>query len=324
MSHNGPVTDDADERFQLAANTARRLVSQCLAHAEKVSRKMSDRIAAATPTSAYRIDETRALAGQQLLAYKQILEHVEATTNALVTHLAGLKRLLDDDTFLPLPAMVLARAIAEVAASGAWIVHPGLSTEERAARGYAAMFAAVEKGIAASGPEDAAAMRKLRDKLIAQLQRPGTNVEIEYRRDEHGVVQDDVAQVFVRNGRSRARAKVRFKYSQRVRDEIPRASQLYSALSGVAHGEHASITTSWSTPDAYARVIAHVVVESTEAWSRAVHDWVGVTPGPFLNESDRGNILRSMPEATRASAMAKFAAAVQAGAVKPPGRASGA
>ena len=311
------VADD-EERFQLAANAARRLVSQCLAHAERVSSKMNDRIAAAPLTSPYGADETRALKDEHLLAFKQILEHVEATTNALVTHLAGLKRLLDDDTFLPLPAMVVARAIAEVAASGAWIVHPGLSSDERAARGYAAMFAAVENSIAASRPDDAAAMRKLRDRLQRQLGLHGTNVKTELRVNEHGVVQDDVAQVFVGKGRTRARAKVRFNYSQRVKDEIPRASALYSALSAVAHGEHASITTSWSTPDSYARVIAHVVVESTEAWSRAVHSWVGATPGPFLNADDRQNVIRSIPAATRASAVVKFTAAVAAGSIPSP------
>lgn len=309
------VADD-EERFQLAANAARRLVSQCLAHVKRVSSKMNDRIAAASRTSPYGADEARALKDEHLLAFKQMLEHVEATTNALVTHLAGLKRLLDDDTFLPLPAMVVARAIAEVAASGAWIVHPGLSSDERAARGYAAMFAAVENSISGSRPDDAAAMRKLRVRLRQQLGQPGTNVKIELRVNEHGVVHDDVAQVFVGRGRTRARAKVRFNYSQRVKDEIPRASELYSALSAVAHGEHASITTSWSTPDAYARVIAHVVVESTEAWSRAVHNWVGVTPGPFLNEDDRQNVIRSIPAATRASAVARFTGAVAVGSFR--------
>jgi hypothetical protein len=123
---------------------------------------------------------------------------------------------------------------------------------------------------------------------------------------------------FISKGRTRARAKVRFNYSQRVKDEIPRASALYSALSAVAHGEHASITTSWSTPDSYARVIAHVVVESTEAWSLAVHNWVGATPGPFLNENDRQNVIRSIPAATRASAVVKFTAAVAAGSIPSP------
>lgn len=310
--------DDDDERFQLAANAARRLISQCLSHVERVIAKMDTRIAAAVPASPYGRDEARALAGEHLLAFKQILEHVEATTNALVTHLTGLKLILDDHTFLPLPAMVIARAVAEVAASGTWILHPGLSSNERAARGYAAMFAAVENSILASRPEDAASIRALRDDLIQQLGQPGTDVKIEHRVNDDGTVQEDVAQVFVGMGRERARAKVRFNYSQRVKDEIPHASGLYSALSGVAHGQHASITTSWSTPDAYARVIAHVVVESTEAWSGAVHDWVGASAGPFLNDDDRANVLRSIPEATRANAEAKFAAMVQAGQLKTP------
>lgn len=300
------VTDD-EERFQLAANAARRLASQSLAHAERVSSKMSDRIATAVPSSPYGVDEARALSGEHLLAFKQMIDHVEATCNALVSHLAGLKRLLDDDTFHPLPAMVLARSIAEVAASCVWMLRSGLSSDERAARGYAALFFAVQGSIAGSRPEDAERMKKLRDELIEELGQPGAGVKVE-RRVKDGVPQEDVAQIAVGRGRARARARVQFSYSQRVRDEIPSVSQLYSALSGVVHGEHASITTSWNTPDAYARVIGHVAAESTFAWSCAVHEWVGATPGVFLNQSDRQNILRSMPKPTRAEFIAKLAA----------------
>lgn len=291
------VTDD-EERFQLAANAARRLVSQCLAHARNVTSKMSDRVASASSSSPYRIDEARALEGEHPLAFKQVVEHVEATSNALISHLAGLKRLLDDDTFHPLPAWVLARSIAEVSASCVWTLRPGLSSNERAARGYAALFFAVQSHISSSQDEDAAVAKGLRDQLVEELQQPTTDVKVEYRVKD-GIAQEDVAQIFVGRGRARARAKVAFNYSQRVKEEIPPVYPLYSALSGVVHGEHASITGSWRTPDAYARVIGHVAAESTEAWSRSVHDWFASTSGSFLNEGDRRNLLRSIPEPTR-------------------------
>lgn len=308
------MTDD-EVRFQLAANAARRLVSQCLAHAERVSSRASDRLADAAPASPFGVDQTRALSGEHPQALKQMLDHLEAASNALVSHLAGLKRLLDDETFHPLPAMVIARSIAEVASSCVWMLGPGLSPDDRTARAYAAMFLAVQSSISTSTPDDAARMTKLRDELILELDKPGAGVQVVLRvRD--GVAQDDVAQIIVGRSPTRARAKVQFAYSQRVRDEIPSVSGLYSAMSGVVHGEHVSITTSWNTPDAFARVIGHVAAESTQAWSRAVHDWVGVTPVVFLNEVDRQNILLSIPEATRLRVEARFAAILQARAGK--------
>jgi hypothetical protein len=265
---------------------------------------MSDRVASAVPSSPYGVDEARALSREHLLAFKQTIEHVEATSNALVSHLAGLKRLMDDDTFHPLPSMVVARSIAEVAGSCVWMLRPGLSSDERVARGYAAIFFAIQSSISSSRPEESSRTAELRDELVAELTQSGPSVKIE-RRVKAGIPQEDVAQVTV----GRARARVRFSYAQRLKEEIPYVGGLYSGLSGVAHGEHASITTSWSTPDAYARVVGHVAVASTEAWSRAVHHWVGVTAGSFLNEQDRQDILRSMSEATRSGFAAELAAA---------------
>lgn len=303
------MTDDSNDRFQLAAAATTRLVSQCVSHAERVSAKLNDRIAAAAGSSPCRLDEARALNGEHLLAFKQLLEHVEAMCNAMVSHLTGLKHLLSDETFHPLPAMVIARAIAEVAASTSWMLHPGLSSDERAARGYATMFAIVQRSIADAQPSDVARMKELREELIKQLAEPGGDLTIE-RGNKRGVIQEYVAQITIGRGHDKVRAKVAVNYSQRIEQEIPDIGPLYKAMSAVAHGTQTAITTSWSTPDSYARLIGHVASASTEAWSKALHDWVGASAGRFLNETDRQNILLSIPEATRARAIAKFAAMV--------------
>jgi len=301
------MTAEEEQCFQLAVGAARQLVSQSLAHAERVSARMGDRVAAAVLTSPVGVDRARMLGGEHPIAFQHILEHVEATSNALVSQLTGLKLLLDNDTFHPLPASVIARAIAEVAASCAWIVRPA-DSNTRFARGYAALFFALQRGISDAAP--GAGLKEQRDELIEQLK--DTQVVLEHRL-KGGIQQEDIGQVFVGAGpnKDRGRAKVSFTYSQRVQDEIPRVGPLYSALSGAVHGSHASIRQSWKTPDSGARAIAHVVTVSTEAWSAAVHEWVGVQAGPFLNERDRQNVLLSIPEATYARVAGKIAAAVK-------------
>lgn len=276
---------------------------------------MSDRLAAAASSSPYGIDEARALSGEHVLAFKQLIEHIEAMCNAMVSHLAGLKRLLTDETFHPLPAMVVARAIAETAASTSWMLHPGLSSDARA---YAALFAVVERSVSDSQPADAARMKELREKLIAQLSAPGAGVTVR-RGNKNGVEREHVAQVTVGRGRERVHANVSVNYSQRIDREIPAIGPLYKAMSGVAHGSQTAITTSWNTPDSYARVIGHVACAGTEAWSTALHAWFGATAGPFLNEDDRQNILLSIPAETRARATAKFTAAIIASAAPETG-----
>ncbi|GAA3776426.1 hypothetical protein GCM10022240_29900 [Microbacterium kribbense] len=102
----------------------------------------------------------------------------------------------------------------------------------------------------------------------------------------------EVAQVAVGN----AYAKTNFQYTQRIREQIPSSGGMYSVLSGIAHGEMIPVSTAWETPDTLARVVGTVVHQSVSAWSRAVHDWVGVTPAPFLNQSDIDDLIASMPE----------------------------
>lgn len=304
---------EEDERFQLAARSARRLIAQCVAHVERVTPKLGDRAAAAAASTPHGIDTERVLRGEHRVAFKALIELVEAKTNALVTLLAGLKLLLGNDTFLPLPAFAVTRSVAEVAANCAWLIHPGLTSDQRAARSYAATIYAAQRNLAAALPQDVLAMRSHLDDLIHTLGRPGSGVRLENRMKD-GVRLDDIAQVIVVGPtRERARAKVEFNYSQRVRDEIPRAAGLYSTLSAAVHGEHVSVAASWNVPDAFARTIAHVAAESTVSWSRAVHDWVGAQVGPFLNEFDRRNVILSMPKTKRDEFAAKLAGSPERG-----------
>lgn len=295
--------DEELRELQLAAGAARRLVSQCRAHVEQSSRKLGDRVNNSAPDTPCRTDFQRAVNGEHLHAFEHSIKRLEAMTNALVSHLNGLQVLLSGDTFYALPAMAIARSIAEVSSSTAWTLRQGLSPDERAARNYAALFAMLEKGIESAGAEEAIRTRAIREELVRRLEGSRPKVRI-IRRVTNGETLEEVAQVRV----GKAGAKTQFQYSQRLRDEIPVIGGLYDQMSAATHGAHAAVSASFDTPATYARGIGHIALESTKTWSLAVHTWLGVTPAQFWNETDRQNLIDSIPAADRAEFEAELAA----------------
>lgn len=278
------MSDDDDVRFQQAGHAMRRLVSQCTSHVRTAAAKLSERMTQAPPTTDYALDLAAARSNIHTIAYSHRLKQVESTCNALLSQLEGLRALVHLETLHSLPAITIARAIAELSASSCWLLKAGLSGDERAARAYAALFRSIDANRASS-----VSIGQYRVRLIEQLNR--SHVRVEMALDKKRRPTDEVAQVFV----GRSHAKTRFNYSQRIAAEIPTMGTLYSGLSGVAHGEHLHVSTSWETPDTYARLIGVVAHRSIEAWSRSLHAWVGVTPAPFLNPYDVENLIQSIP-----------------------------
>ena len=274
------------ERLQQAARAAQRLVSQCRAHVTRVTSRLSDWTKGAPSTSPLGIDVAAVKAGNHYVAFQQRIRQVESDSNAIASHLHGLEILMKSETFHPLPAVAITRSISELCANLAWILDQRVGMEERAARGYASLFRAIESTSAAA-PTHA---EEARDKLIAILD--ATKVRINRAVDKStGSERPEVAQVIV----GKAQAKTRFQYSQRIRDQIPSLGHMYSLMSGIAHGESAHVSTSWDTPDALARLVGTVTHRAVNAWSLAVHHWVGIAPAPFLNQTDIDNLIDSMP-----------------------------
>ncbi len=282
--------DDDEYRFYLAVGAARKIVSQCRAHVESATSKLSSRVERAASATPHGRDLAAASDGDHSLAYRQRIAHVESMCNALLSHLRGLEVLLLHDTFYPLPAIPVVRSIAEVAASCSWILDSNIGPDERAARAYASLFRSLETTISATLPADAAMATMLRESLIQELRGRGVRV---VRRVRNEVQTDEVSQVHV----GRSQAKTNYQYSLRVATEIPLIAGTYSGMSGITHGEYTHLSSSWDSPDTHARLIGLVSQRSVEAWSRAVHTWVGVEPGPFINPNDQKNLIRSMPRA---------------------------
>ncbi len=117
-----------------------------------------------------------------------------------------------------------------------------------------------------------------------------------YVRDESGALTDRVAQVRVNN----ASEKVGSRYAHRVAKEIPLIASTSSNLSAIVHGESMHIAATCETPATYARLIGAVVLRSTEAWSAAVHDWVGVLPASITYPGDWEKLVASIPAGLRA------------------------
>lgn len=279
------MSDDDDARFQQAGYAMRRLVSQCTAHVRAAGAKLPERMAKAPPATDYAVDYVSARSGTHSVAYGHRLKQVESSCNALLSQLEGLRALVHLETLHTLPAITIARSIAELSASSCWLLKSGLSGDGRAARAYAALFRSLDSNKASFDDSN----RQFRERLIAQLEK--SHVRIAMALDKKNRPTDEVAQVFV----GRAHAKTRFNYSQRIAEEIPTMGTLYSGLSGVAHGEHLHVSTSWETPDTYARLIGVVAYRSIDAWSRSLHSWIGVSPAPFLNPRDVDNLIQSIP-----------------------------
>lgn len=296
QSTQAPHDDRSDIReMQLASEAARRLVSQCRAHVEKSNRKIGDRVNGSVAGTPCRIDFERAKSRVHPHAFDHQLKRLEAMSNALISHLHGLQVLMSDDTFYPLPAMAIARSIAEVSSAAIWGLRPGLSPDERAVRSYASLFAMLERGVRSGGEDSAPRTREIREELVASLANSRPKVHV-VRRVKDAIQQDDVAQVQI----GKASAKVQFQYSQRLMDEIPIVGGLYDQMSAATHGDHAAVSASFDTPASYARGIAQITLESTKAWSLAVHTWIGITPAMFWNETDLQNLRNSIPAEERA------------------------
>lgn len=287
------MKSDQDERFQLAAHATQRIVHQCRVHVERTVARLPTWLAAASASSAYGADRSAANEGRHRLALEWRVNHAETASNAILSHLRGLDVLLQQDMFLALPAMTIVRSITEVAASTSWTLSSEVDADERAARGYAGLFRTLEKSITGSLEVDAERQRELRETIIRKLE--DDSVRIVRRISKNGPT-DEVAQVVV----GRRHAKPGFQYTRRVMEEIPSVGETYSGMSGVAHGEQMHLSTSWLIPDTYARLIGIVVQESVQAWSAAVHTWVGAEASPFVNPVERQRLLRSIPAKYRA------------------------
>lgn len=281
---SSPRPTNADERLHLAWRTADRIVSQCRAHAETVTGRLSDRINSAAASTPCGKDVAAGRQGFHGIALQERIDVLEGMSNALVVHLRGLEVLIKNDIFYALPTIPLVRAVAEVAATCSWMLEPGLTSDDRAARAYASLFRTIEQNKA--NMEDP---RKARELLVAVVEGSGAKIQ---RRVRDEVPTEEIGTVHV----GRAHAKTAFTYSARLQQQIPSISSMYSGMSAMVHGENAAMSLAWGSTDVLLRLVAKVALESTRAWSTAVHVWTGAEPQTdFVNPADEANIRASMP-----------------------------
>ena len=134
-----------DEQLQMAADAARRLVSQSRAHVGHSITRLPDWVANASERSPCGADREAAARGIHRVAFNERIQLVEGMSNALLEHLRGLELLTKSAVLHPLPSIPIARSIAEVAASTAWLLDPACGADGRAARAYDAVFRSFEK-----------------------------------------------------------------------------------------------------------------------------------------------------------------------------------
>lgn len=67
-----------------------------------------------------------------------------------------------------------------------------------------------------------------------------------------------------------------------------------------------AVDASLNSPPSFVRGVAHIVLESTKAWSRAVHTWLGITHAQFWNEQDVEKLRSSIPVSERQDLLAEL------------------
>jgi hypothetical protein len=298
-----------DARFTLAGRSASRIVRLWRAHTRITVKSLAHYTSVAPPSSLYATDRANAIAGNHSIAFGQTVKQVETLSNVLMAHLDGLDVLMQHEKFHGLPATVIARSIAEVSASCSWILRPDATADMRAARAYASLFHSLQNSTPQLIPEDAARAVELREQLVDLLSASGITVK---RREKDGSKSEDVAQVFVGS----ARATTSYTIAQRIAGEMPAIGWTYAGLSSVTHGESLNVANAWAQPDSYARRIGFVVNDSLEVWSKAIHGWVAVEPGPV----DVAEYLANLTRSIHPDVIAEFVARLETGAETRAGR----
>lgn len=281
-------TEDDDPEFQLAMDASRRIVSQCRNHARKTMQELKANTETAAESTVFRKDLDRAVAGHHYRAFAQTQSHVEATGNAVLAHLEGLDTLLQDEYFRPLPATAVARAVAEVASSSCWILDSSADSDTRAARGYASLFRAMNLAIRHSESANSATVRKERRRLVKELSKAGIEIGFVSPKAKKA---EEVSSVTV----GAAKAATDYKLTERIKTHVDGIGEMYASLSSISHGESVHILTSWDDPGLHGRRIALVAMYSTQAWSKALSEWIGVAPAPFINRNDLRRLRESIP-----------------------------
>lgn len=273
-----------------AASIAAALVIKARAHVTVSLKHLNSRLQRASATSPHGVDRAAAKAGTHKLAYQARVQHAESASNALDMHLRGLEAITRERVFYPLPAVAIVRAIAETVASCIWLLRPA-DPHLRVARAYAASFKDLDLTIA-SGLDNVERFVALRETLIATVGAAGAHIQRKVR-DGQPLKEVDVVRV------GRATAKVGFSYRQRVSEQIPSIGDTYSGMSGVVHGTQMVVATALDDPAVFARLIAAVTLKSVDAWSVAVHAWVGATPAPYYTDAEYDLLVQTIPQALR-------------------------
>jgi len=216
--------------------------------------------------------------------------HLSASSFAIESMAQSIELHFASDTFLAVPTLVVTRALLEYAATAAWILDPQVSADQRLARNCAASIRAVERSVRELGPDfDGGKFQATRESLLNYYVAAG--VDVQYFVDpKTNSVRREVRSVRV----GTARAAINYNISQRISKQI-QIGDVYGILSSVAHGEQVAIAMTSVSIETQLRAIAFACFRSVEAYSTAVHAYVGAVPGGFINPQDLQDLLATFP-----------------------------
>lgn len=282
--------------FEASHGPGKRVVSQARAHATIVQRRLQQRPEHPPRGTLAHCDVDAAKGNAaRTSALTQMSSHLEALDYGVRSSLQSLQMHLSHDTFYGVPARVVARALLENAANGAWILDSGVTGDMRHARGCASALRALDLSIkeldAGRHPSpEVLRFRQMREQVVQHFE-SGRTIVVRRKHRKTGETLDEVSSVRIGG----VVAKVQFNISQRV-NEFVNLDGVYSTLSLAVHGEPTMLAGTTASPGTQVRAVARTAFRSVEAWSREVPTYVGVEPAVLINPNDLARPPASFPE----------------------------
>jgi hypothetical protein len=266
------------ESLTLVAELTRRLADQCLAELDAISQLLQSGFDSPPAGSTLRLDLDVAKADLlRAKAHTHTFEQVDALTFGVRECVSAVGVLVAVEVIAVAPILVVTRSLVEYAASAAWLLDHRAGTDERNARGLAAMLHAIE-AIAPHGSaslETTGFMRETlawRDEVIAELEADGAIVA---RKTNGYSVNVTVGSATV---------STRYTITARVHENLD-LTVAYGDMSAFAHGEFVSLMGIDRSPAALLSLAPMLMVQAVRGWSEVVQAYVGVSLESSFDEA---------------------------------------
>jgi hypothetical protein len=266
------------ERLTLVAELTRRLADQCLAELDSISKLLQSGFDSPLAGSTLYMDLDVAKADPlRAKAHTRTFEQVDALTFGVRECVSAVGVLVGVEVIAVSPILTVTRSLVEYAASAAWLLDHRAGTDERNARGLAAMLHAIEAiappGIASLEPTGfVRETLDWRDEVIAELEADGATVA---RKNNGYSVNVTVGSATVSTS---------YTITTRVHENLA-LGIADRDLSTFTHGEFVSLMGIDRSPAPLLSLAPMLTVHAVRGWSEVVQAYAGLDLDSCVEET---------------------------------------